>query len=83
MDFSKLRHRIIFLYPGDLRKNSMGETVPGYVPFRPPLPSSFRETGVFLTHDTDGSAVLNAVTGRHILIKKRFRTIPLRRLCRP
>ena len=64
MDFSKLRHRIIFLYPGDLRKNSMGETVPGYVPFRPPLPSSFRETGVFLTHDTDGSAVLKRRDGK-------------------
>ena len=64
MDFSKLRHRVIFLCPSDLRKNSMGETVLGYVPFRPPLPSSFQETGVFLTHDTDGSAVLKRHDGK-------------------
>ena len=28
MNFSKLRHRIIFLLPTDMIKNSMGETVP-------------------------------------------------------
>lgn len=55
MNFSKLRHRIIFLRPGDLRKNSMGETVPGYVPFKPSILSS---DGVYLTHDTDGNAVI-------------------------
>ena len=55
MNFSKLRHRIIFLRPGDLRKNSMGETVPGYVPFKPSIPSS---DDVYLTHDTDGNAAI-------------------------
>ena len=61
MDFSKLRHRIIFLRPGDLRKNSMGETVPGYVPFKPSIPSS---NDVYLTHNTDGSAVLKRRDGK-------------------
>lgn len=61
MDFSKLRHRIIFLRPGDLRKNSMGETVPGYVPFKPSMPSS---DDVYLTHDTDGKAVLKRRDGK-------------------
>ena len=35
MDFSKLRHRIVFLRPSGLIKNSMGETVPKYEPFKP------------------------------------------------
>lgn len=35
MNFSKLRHRIIFLRPTDMIKNSMGETVPRYKPFKP------------------------------------------------
>ncbi|MBE5039819.1 phage head closure protein [Ructibacterium gallinarum] len=61
MDFSKLRHRVIFLHPGDLRKNSMGETVPGYIPFKPSMPSS---NDVYLTHDTDGSAVLKRRDGK-------------------
>ena len=35
MNFSKLRHRIIFLRPTDITTNSMNETVPGYEPFKP------------------------------------------------
>lgn len=61
MNFSKLKHRIIFLRPGDLRKNSMGETVPGYAPFKPSIPSS---DGVYLTHDTDGNAVIKRRDGK-------------------
>ena len=61
MDFSKLRHRVIFLCPGDLSKNSMGETVPGYVPFKPSMPSS---NDVYLTHDTDGKAVIKRRDGK-------------------
>ena len=38
MNFSKLRHRIIFLSPTDEIINSMGETVPRYKPFKPYLP---------------------------------------------
>lgn len=35
MNFSKLRHRIIFLRPTDITKNSMNEAVPKYEPFKP------------------------------------------------
>ena len=35
MNFSKLRHRVIFLKPTDIKTNSMNETVPGYEPFKP------------------------------------------------
>ena len=38
MNFSKLRHRIIFLRPTDMTTNAMGETVPRYKPFKPYLP---------------------------------------------
>ena len=33
MDFSKLRHRVIFLKPLDKRLNSMNENVPVWIPF--------------------------------------------------
>lgn len=33
MDFSKLRHRAIFLKPLDKRLNSMNENVPVWIPF--------------------------------------------------
>ena len=72
MNFSKLRHRIIFLYPGDLRKNSMGEMVPGYVPFKPLMPLS-NEDSVYLTHDTDGNAVIKRRDGRPYSLQKAIR----------
>ena len=37
MDFSKLRHRVIFLKPLDKRLNSMNENVPVWIPFKPKL----------------------------------------------
>lgn len=37
MDFSKLRHRVIFLKPLDKRLNSMNENVPLWIPFKPKL----------------------------------------------
>ena len=60
MDFSKLRHRIIFLRPTDTVTNSMGETVPRYKPFKPylPLPLQVEGVDVYLSHDSDGNAVL-------------------------
>ena len=60
MNFSKLRHRIIFLRPTDEITNSMGETVPRYKPFKPylPLPLQIEEDRVYLSHDIDGNAVL-------------------------
>lgn len=66
MDFSKLRHRIIFLQPTDLETNSMGETVPKYKPFKPylPLPLQVDADKVYLTYDDDGNALLQYVDGK-------------------
>ena len=60
MNFSKLRHRIIFLVPTDEIINSMGETVPRYKPFKPylPLPLQMQKNKVYLSHDNDGNAIL-------------------------
>lgn len=60
MNFSKLRHRIIFLHPTDMKTNSMGETVPRYKPFKPflPLPLQVDADKVYLTYDNDGNATL-------------------------
>ena len=66
MNFSKLRHRIIFLRPTDMIKNSMGETVPRYKPFKPylPLPIQVDADKVYLSHDNDGNAVLKYLDGK-------------------
>jgi SPP1 family predicted phage head-tail adaptor len=66
MDFSKLRHRIIFLKPTDNVTNGMGETVPRYKPFKPylPLPLQVQGEDVYLTHDSDGNAVLVYADGK-------------------
>ena len=66
MNFSKLRHRIIFLQPTDLITNSMGETVPRYTPIKPGLivPYKVDSDKVYLTYDNDGNALLKYVDGR-------------------
>ena len=66
MNFSKLRHRIIFLRPTDMIKNSMGETVPRYKPFKPylSLPVQVDADKVYLSHDNDGNAVLKYIDGK-------------------
>ena len=66
MNFSKLRHRIILLRPTDMIKNSMGETVPRYKPFKPylPLPVQVDADKVYLSHDNDGNAVLKYIDGK-------------------
>lgn len=66
MNFSKLRHRVIFLRPTDMIKNSMGETVPRYKPFKPylPLPIQVDADKVYLSHDNDGNAVLKYIDGK-------------------
>ncbi len=66
MDFSKLRHRIIFLKPTDNVTNGMGETVPRYKPFKPylPLPLQVQGEDVYLTHDSDGNAMLVCADGK-------------------
>lgn len=66
MDFSKLRHRIIFLKPTDNVTNGMGETVPRYKPFKPylPLPLQIKGEDVYLSYDSDGNAVLVYADGK-------------------
>ena len=66
MNFSKLRHRIIFLRPTDMIKNSMGETIPRYKPFKPYLPLSIQVDAdkVYLSQDNDGNAVLKYIDGK-------------------
>ena len=66
MDFSKLRHRIIFLKPTDNVTNGMGETVSRYKPFKPylPLPLQVKGEEVYLTHDSQGNAVLVYADGK-------------------
>ena len=66
MNFSKLRHRIIFLRPADMIKNSMGDTVPRYKPCKPylPLPIQVDADKVYLSHDNDGNAVLKYIDGK-------------------
>jgi len=65
MNFSKLRNRIIFLRPTDNVTNSMGETVPRYKPFKPylPLPLQVQGGDVYLSHDSDGNALLAYADG--------------------
>ena len=54
MDFSKLRHRVIFLKPLDKRLNSMNENVPVWIPFKPKLSSDINaaETSVYVLTET-------------------------------
>jgi SPP1 family predicted phage head-tail adaptor len=66
MDFSKLRHRIIFLKPSKNVLNSMGETVPAYIPFKPGLKNILKmsDGSVYLTKDALGNAVLVMSDGK-------------------
>ena len=66
MDFSKLRHRIVFLKPLDSKTNSMGETVPVWVPFKPCFNNNLNITEkdeVYITSDYRGNAVFKNVDG--------------------
>lgn len=60
MDFSKLRNRIIFLKPLKTNKNSMGETVPVWIPFKPTINHNLQteDVKIYLTQDNAGNAVL-------------------------
>lgn len=66
MNFSKLRHRVIFLRPTDIATNAMGETVPRYKPFKPGLKLNLQvdEDKVYMTYDNDGNAVLEYIDGK-------------------
>ena len=65
MDFSKLRHRVIFLKPLDKRLNSMNENVPVWIPFKPKLSSDINadETSVYVLTDNKGNAVWKSAGG--------------------
>ena len=61
MDFSKLRHRIVFLKPTETRLNGMKENIPVYVPIKPT--ASETPAKVYVTADSDGNAALDAENG--------------------
>lgn len=65
MDFSKLRHRAIFLKPLDKRLNSMNENVPVWIPFKPKLSGDINaaETSVYVLTDNKGNAVWKSAGG--------------------
>ena len=66
MNFSELRHRIIFLKPLKTNKNSMGENVPVWIPFKPTLNHNIdiSDDKVFLTKENGGNAVLKYKSGK-------------------
>ncbi len=65
MDFSKLRHRVIFLKPLDKRLNSMNENVPVWIPFKPKLSGDITaaETSVYVLTDNKGNALWKSAGG--------------------
>lgn len=67
MDFSKLRHRIVFLKPLDKKLNSMKENVPVWIPFKPSLNANLlidEKTDVYITEDKKGNAILISSGGQ-------------------
>ena len=68
MDFSKLRHRVIFLSPIFVTKNSMSENVPRYIPYQPAKKIS--KNDVYLSYDKDNNAVLQDSDGKTYEEKK-------------
>lgn len=56
MDFSKLRHRVIFLSPTYITTNTMSETIPRYSPYHPA--KKINANDVYLSYDKDNNAVL-------------------------
>ena len=78
MDFSKLRHRIVFLKPSKSVTNELGENVPVWVPFKPCLNNNLEITNdirIYLTADNNGNAVLrmkDAQPHAHSLVLKDY-----------
>lgn len=62
MDFSKLRHRVIFLLPRYVDINSMSETVPRYTPYHPA--KKINKSDVYISYDKDNNAVLKNSDGK-------------------
>lgn len=78
MDFSRMRHRIVFLRPSKTALNSMSENVPVWVPFKPEVNNNLQiteECEVYLTSDYAGNAVLRHINGEpyaHRLLIKEY-----------
>lgn len=63
MDFSKLRHRIVFLKPAEITKNTMGENVPVWIPFKPYKGGNTTKTDIYVSDSGDGNAVIKSKGG--------------------
>lgn len=63
MDFSRLRHRIIFLKPSEITQNTMGETVPVWIPFKPYESKETAENNIYVSDSGDGNAVIKSKGG--------------------
>ena len=66
MDFSKLRHRIVFLSPKSSMTNELGENVPVWIPYKPEMNTNLKvetENEVYITADHAGNAVLRSKDG--------------------
>ncbi|MBQ3426024.1 MAG: phage head closure protein [Clostridia bacterium] len=66
MDFSRLRHRIIFLKPIDKKLNSMKETVPVWIPYKPGVNNNIKLNNtdeIYITDDYKGNAVIKYING--------------------
>lgn len=67
MNFSKLRHKIVFLRPDTVKSNGQDEDVIGFVPFHP---SSHTELGgVYATHDGEMCYDEEIITGKDDVYK--------------
>ena len=67
MDFSKLRHRIIFLKPLDKKLNGMKETVPVWIPYKPDVNGNIKlidASEIYITEDYRGNAVIKYIDGK-------------------
>jgi SPP1 family predicted phage head-tail adaptor len=66
MDFSHLRHRVIFLKPLRTAENGMGEAVPVWIPFKPTVNHNIEvsDGGIRLTRDNGGNALLIRKDGK-------------------
>ena len=66
MDFSRLRHRIVFLSPCSSITNELGENVPVWIPYKPGINPDLRidtDTEIYITADYTGNASLITVDG--------------------
>lgn len=67
MNFSKLRHKIVFLKPKTVKSNGQSESVIGFVPFHP---SSHTEvSGAYATHDGEMCYDEEIINGRDDVYK--------------